>query len=87
MATRETVCKCWLGTLATWVRGGKVGPGRPAELSERDHAFACRITHYRKQGLTDEEIARKESDRKKVDGTSYSVREVTELGDLGLTWS
>ncbi len=51
------------------------------------HAFACRITHDRKQILTDEEIARKESHRKKDDGTSYSTKDVTELGDLGLSWS
>jgi hypothetical protein len=73
--------------LATWVRGSEVRRGRPPGLSEEDHAFACRITHYRKQGFTDEEIARKESDRKKQDGTSYTVKDVTELGDLGLSWS
>jgi hypothetical protein len=73
--------------LATWVRGSEVGPGRPPSLSEVDHAFACRITHHRKHGLTYEEIARKESHRKKEDGTSYSVKDITELGDLGLSWS
>jgi hypothetical protein len=73
--------------LATLVRGGEVATGRPPQLSEADHAFACRITHYREQGLTDEEIARKESHRKKDDGTSYSVKDVTELGNLGLSWS
>jgi hypothetical protein len=29
--------------LATWVRGSKVGQGRPSTLSEVEHAFACRI--------------------------------------------
>jgi hypothetical protein len=72
--------------LATWVRGSEVRQGRPSTLSEADHAFACTITHHRKQGLTDEEIARKESHRKKEDGTSYSVKDITELGDLGLSW-
>ena len=73
--------------LATWVRGSEVRSGRPAGLSEADHAFACRITHYRKRGFTDEEIARKESHRKKEDGASYSAEDITELGDLGLSWS
>jgi hypothetical protein len=73
--------------LATWVRGSEVGPGRPRGLSREDHAFACGITHYRNQGLTDEEILDKESDRKKADGNSYSLKDVAELGDLGLTWS
>jgi hypothetical protein len=73
--------------LATWVRGSQIRPGRPAGLSETDHAFACRITHHRKHGLTDEEIARKESHRKKEDGTSYSAKDITELGNLGLSWS
>jgi len=73
--------------LATWVRGSEVRSGRPAGLSEADHAFACRITHYRKQGLTDEDIARKESHRTKEDGASYSVEDITELGDLSLSWS
>jgi hypothetical protein len=72
--------------LATWIRGSEVRPGRPPGLSKADHAYACRITHYRKQGLTDEEIARKESHRKKYDGTSYSTKDVTKLGDLGLSW-
>jgi hypothetical protein len=72
--------------LATWVRGSKVDRGRPSALSKADHAFACRITHDRKHGLTDEEIARKESHRKKEDGTSYSVKDIAELGDLGLNW-
>jgi hypothetical protein len=72
--------------LATWVRGSQIRPGRPAGRSEADHAFACRITYHRKHGLTDEQIARKESHRKKVDGTSYSVKDITELGDLGLSW-
>ena len=72
--------------LATWVRGSEVGKGRPSALSESEHAFACRITYHRKHGLTDEEIARKESHRRKEDGTSYSVKDITELGDLGLSW-
>jgi hypothetical protein len=72
--------------LATWVRGSRIRPGRQAGLSETDHAFACRITHHRKHGLTDEEIARKESHRKKEDGTSYSAKDITELGNLGLSW-
>ena len=73
--------------LATWVRGSEVKSGRPPGLSKADHAFACRITHYRNQGLTDEEILDKESHRKTADGTSYSLEDVAELGDLGLTWS
>jgi hypothetical protein len=73
--------------LATWVRGSEVRPGKPSGLSKADHGFACRITHYREHGLTDEEIARRESHRKKEDGTNYSVKDITELGDLGLTWS
>jgi hypothetical protein len=73
--------------LATWVRGSQVRPGKPSGLSKADHGFACRITHYREHGLTDEEIARRESHRKKEDGTSYSLEDITELGDLGLTWS
>jgi len=72
--------------LAIWVRGSKVRPGRPAGLSKADHALACRITHLREQGITDEEIARKESHRKKEDGTSYTTKDVTELGNLGLSW-
>ena len=73
--------------LATWVRGSEVRPGRPPALSKANHGFACRITYHRKHGLTYEEIARKESHRKKEDGTSYSVKDITELGDLGLSWS
>jgi hypothetical protein len=73
--------------LAIWVRGSKVGRGRPAELSKADHAFALRITHYREQGLTDEEIARKESHRTKEDGTEYSKDDIAELGDHGFSWS
>jgi hypothetical protein len=72
--------------LATWVRGSEVRPGRPSGRSKADHAFACAITHYRKQGLSDEEIARKESHRKKEDGTSYTIKDIAELGDLGLSW-
>jgi hypothetical protein len=73
--------------LGTWVRGGEVRPGKPSGLSKADHAFACGITHYRNQGLIDEEILDKESHRKKADGTSYSLEDVAKLGDLGLTWS
>jgi hypothetical protein len=73
--------------LATWVRGSQVRRGKPSGLSKADHGFACRITHYREHGLTDEEIARRESHRKKEDGTSYSLKDITELGDLGLSWS
>jgi hypothetical protein len=72
--------------LATWVRGSEVHTGRPSGRSRADHAFACAITHYRKQGLSDEEIARKEADRKKGDGTSYTIKDITELGDLSLSW-
>jgi hypothetical protein len=72
--------------LATWVRGGEVGTGRPSELPEMDHAVASIITKYRKDGLTDEQIAGKLAHLKKVDGTSYSVEDITELGDLGLSW-
>jgi len=31
-------------------------------------------------------IARKEAHRKKEDGTSYTIKEIVELGDLGLSW-
>ena len=72
--------------LATWVRGSEVRSGRPSGRSKADHAFACAITYYCKQGLSDEEIARKESHRKKEDGTSYTIKEIAELGDLGLSW-
>ncbi len=73
--------------LATWVRGSEVRPGRPPGLSAADHGVACFITHHRKHGLTDEEITRKLSHRKKEDGTNYSVKDITELGELGLSWS
>jgi hypothetical protein len=76
--------------LATWVRGSEVRPGRPSGLSKADHAAACAITEYRKRGLTDEEIAHKFAHpllHKKEDGTSYTIKEITELGDLGLSWS
>jgi len=72
--------------LAIWVRGSEVRRGRPPGLSKADHSFACRITYLRNQGLTDEQIARKESHRTKEDGTSYTMKDVTELGDLGLSW-
>jgi hypothetical protein len=72
--------------LATWVRGSEVRTGRPSGRSKADHAFACAITHYRKRGLSDEEIARKESHRTKEDGTSYTIKDIAELGDLGLSW-
>jgi hypothetical protein len=49
--------------LATWVCGSEVRRGKPSGLSKADHGFACRITHYREHGLTDEEIARRESQR------------------------
>jgi hypothetical protein len=45
--------------LATWVRGGEVGTGRPPELPEMDHAVASITTKYRRDGLTGEEITRK----------------------------
>jgi hypothetical protein len=70
--------------LVTWVRGSEVRPGKPSGLSKADHDFARTITHYRKQGLTDEEIARRAWYRKKDDGTSYSTKDVTELRDLNL---
>jgi hypothetical protein len=73
--------------LAALVRGGEVKSGRPSERSERDHEVASITTKYRKDGLTDEEIARKLVHLKKEDGTSYSTKDVTELGDLGLSWS
>jgi hypothetical protein len=73
--------------LATWVRGSEVRSGRPAGLSEMEHGLACRITHHRKDGLTDEAIVDKLSHYKKEDGTSYSMKDVAELGDLGLSWS
>jgi hypothetical protein len=73
--------------LATWVRGGDVGTGRPSGLLEMDHAVASITTKYRKDGLTDEQIAGKLAHLKKEDGTSYSVEDITELGDLGLSWS
>jgi hypothetical protein len=72
--------------LATWVRGGEVG-GRPTGLPEMDHEVASITTKYRKDGLTDEQIAGKLVHLKKEDGTSYSVEDITELGDLGLSWS
>lgn len=75
--------------LAAWVRGGAVGPGRPAERSEMDHGAARRIRRYRKQGLTDEQIAKILSHPllpyKKEDGTSYTPKDVAELGDLNLS--
>jgi hypothetical protein len=71
--------------LATWVRGSEVRRGRPSGRSKADHAFACAITYYRKQGLSDEEIARKEAHRTKEDGTSYTMKDIAELGDLGLS--
>jgi hypothetical protein len=73
--------------LATWVRGSEVRPGKPSGLSKAEHEFACTITQYRKEGLTDVEIARRESHRKKEDGTTYSVKDIAKLGDLGLSWS
>ena len=73
--------------LATWVRGGEVGTGRPPALPEMDHEVASITTKYRKDGLTDEQIAGKLTHLKKEDGTSYSVEDITELGDLGLSWS
>jgi hypothetical protein len=73
--------------LATWVRGGEVGTGRPSGLPEMDHEVASITTKYRKDGLTDEQIAGKLAHLKKEDGTSYSVEDITELGDLGLSWS
>jgi hypothetical protein len=73
--------------LATWVRGGEVGTGRPPALPEMDHEVASITTKYRKDGLTDEQIAGKLAHLKKEDGTSYSVEDITELGDLGLSWS
>ncbi len=101
--TREKIRKCIEGSradrdakdglevlarqLATWVRGGEVGTGRPSELPEMDHAVASITTKYRKDGLTDEQIAGKLAHLKKADGTSYSVEDITELGDLGLSWS
>jgi hypothetical protein len=73
--------------LATWVRGGEVGTGRPSGLPQMDHEVASITTKYRKDGLTDEQIAGKLTHLKKEDGTSYSVEDITELGDLGLSWS
>ena len=73
--------------LATWVRGGEVGTGRPSELPEMDHEVASITTKYRKDGLTDEQIAGKLTHLKKEDGTSYSVEDITKLGNLGLSWS
>jgi hypothetical protein len=72
--------------LATLVRGGEVGTGRPSGLSDNDHAMASITTKSRKQGLTDEEIARKFAHLKKEDGTSYSTEDITELGDMGFSW-
>jgi len=72
--------------LATLVRGSEVRTGRPSVRSKADHAFACAITYYRKQGLSDEEIARKEAHRTREDGTSYTMKDIAELGDLGLSW-
>jgi hypothetical protein len=100
--TREEIRQCTEGSrardkkdglkvlarqLATWVRGGEVGTGRPPALPEMDHEVASITTKYRKDGLTDEQIAGKLAHLKKADGTSYSVEDITELGDLGLSWS
>ncbi len=73
--------------LATWIRGSEVRRGRPPGLSETTHAVASITTKCRKNGLTDEEITRKVAHLKKEDGTSYSIEDVAELGDLGLSWS
>ena len=73
--------------LATWVRGSEVRRGRRPELSETDHAVASITSKCRKAGLTDEEITRKVAHLKKEDGTSYTMKDVAELGDLGLSWS
>lgn len=73
--------------LAAWVRGGGFRQGRRPELSEMDHAVATITTKYRKDGFTDEQIARKLALLEKEDGTPYSVKDVTELGNLGLSWS
>lgn len=73
--------------LATWVRGSEVRRGRRPELSDTDHAVASITTKCRKAGLTDEEITRKVAHLKKEDGTSYTMKDVAELGDLGLSWS
>jgi hypothetical protein len=74
--------------LATWVRGGEVGPGKPAERSEMYHGAARAVGRYRKQGLTDQEIADKLSHPlvgyTKEDGTSYTAKDIAELGALGL---
>lgn len=72
--------------LATWVRGSKVRPGKPAGLSAMEHGLACRITQHRKDGLTDEEITRQLSRYKKEDGTSYGIDDVVKLGRLNFTW-
>jgi hypothetical protein len=72
--------------LAALVRGGEVGSGRPSGLSEMDHAVASITTKYRKDGLTDEQITRKLAHLEKEGGTSYSVEDVTKLGDYGLSW-
>jgi hypothetical protein len=73
--------------LAAWVRGGGTRQGRRPELSEMDHAVASITSKYRKEGLTDEEITRKLAHLKKEDGTRYTIKDVTDLGDLGLSWS
>jgi hypothetical protein len=73
--------------LAAWVRGGGFHGGRRPQLSEMDHAVASITTKYRKAGLTDEEITRKLKHLEKEDGTRYTIKDVTELGDLGLSWS
>ena len=72
--------------LAALVRGGEVTRGRPPELPDADYAVASITTKYRKQGLTDEEITRKVAHLKREDGTSYSTEDITELGDMGLSW-
>ena len=41
--------------------------------------MASITTKYRKDGLTDEQIAGKLTHLKKEDGTSYSVKDITEL--------
>ncbi len=70
--------------LATWVRGGEVRPGKPTGLSVVDHGLARRIVQHRKDGLTDEEIVDRLSHFKKEDGTSYTGKDVANLGNLGL---
>jgi len=73
--------------LATLIRGSGVKRGRPPEISKMDYAVASITTKYRKDGLSDEEITSKVAHLKREDGTQYTIKDITELGNLNLSWS